>query len=113
MKQPTASSPRATPRPAQSPLAWLGLDRTALRLGLLLLAVLGSGVMVVYLTHEDRIQFNELQQLRSQANSLQVEWGQLLLEQSTFGLEGRIENMAADQLSMQLPALEQIVMVKP
>lgn len=94
-------------------LAWLGLQRAvSLRFSVLLLVVLGSGVTVVYVTHRDRLLFNELQQLKSDANSLQVEWGQLLIEQSTFGLEGRIENKATEQLHMHVPEVDRIVMVK-
>ena len=62
-------------------------------------------------THENRFAFNELQELREQANQLDVTWGQLLLEQSTFGVEGRIEQKAVDQLQMQVPELSSIVMV--
>ena len=100
----------AVPR---TPYAWLGISRPAsLRLLLVLIMLLGSGISVVYLTHQGRFLFTELQQLKSQANELQVEWGQLLIEQSTFGLEGIIEQKATEQLSMRIPDLEQIVMVR-
>jgi len=96
-----------------SPLEWLGMRRPgALRFLILLVSVLGSGLTVVYVTHQDRVLFNELQQLKGNANSLEVEWGQLLIEQSTFGLDGRIENKAIEQLNMQLPQVENIVMVR-
>jgi cell division protein FtsL len=49
--------------------------------------------------------------LREEANQLDVEWGQLLLEQSTFGLDGRIEQKAVEQLRMQVPEIDHIVMV--
>ncbi|GIT64364.1 MAG: hypothetical protein Ct9H300mP22_7640 [Gammaproteobacteria bacterium] len=42
---------------------------------------------------------------------METEWGQLLIEQSTFGVEGRIEQKAIEQLQMQLPELSKIVMV--
>lgn len=93
-------------------LEWLGLKRGAsLRLLTLLMLVLVSGVWVVYLTHRDRVQFNELQVLRDQANELDVEYGQLLIEQSTLGLGGRVEQRAAEFLSMQIPEINKIVMV--
>ena len=63
------------------------------------------------MTYQNRFLFNELQQLRNQANSLEVQWGQLLIEQSTFGLEGRIEQKATEQLHMHVPELDRIVMV--
>ena len=97
-----------------TPWQWLGLQRpVTIRFVLLLLLVLGSGLSVVYVTHRDRVLFNELQELKGSANALQLEWGQLLIEQSTFGLEGRIENKAVEQLGMRVPPVDHIVMVKP
>lgn len=95
-----------------SMLNWLGLGLAASwrLLTLLSLATL-SGLTVVYLTHRDRVLFNELQVLRGQANELDVEWGQLLIEQSSLGVGGRVEEHATDVLGMQVPDIEDIVMV--
>ena len=95
-----------------SVLQWAGL--TSPRVGaffILLGLVLVSGLGVVNTTHKSRFAFSELQELRDQANDLDVQWGQLLIEQSTFGLEGRIEQKAAQQLHMQVPELSNIVMI--
>lgn len=114
------ASPRRQPRSssshraqAPSPLSWLaeGLGNS-LPLLLLLTALLVSGLAVIYLTHRDRVMFNELQQLKNDANALGVQWGQLLIEQSTFGLEGRVETKATEQLNMRLPEIDSIVMVR-
>jgi len=94
-------------------LVWLGLaSGSSALLCVLLLTLLVSGLMVVKTTHENRFAFNELQVLREEANQLDVEWGQLLLEQSTFGLDGRIEEKATQELQMQVPRISDIVMVK-
>lgn len=77
----------------------------------LLLVVLVSGLSVVRTTHRNRFAFNELQELKDQANHLEVEWGQMLIEQSTFGVGGRIERAAIEQLRMQVPEISSIVMV--
>jgi cell division protein FtsL len=53
-----------------------------------------------------------LQQLRVQSNELDVHWGQLLIEQSTFGLEGRIERRAMEELNMTFPDWSKIIMVR-
>lgn len=98
---------------APSVLQWSGLIRPAsLGLVMLLVAVLGSGLSIVYTTHQSRFAFNELQELKVQSNQLETEWGQLLIEQSTFGVEGRIDQKAAEQLQMQVPELSKIVMVE-
>ncbi len=93
-------------------LSWTGLvDRKTLAFFTLLGLVLASGLSVVSTTHQNRFAFNELQELRDEANNLDVAWGQLLLEQSTFGVEGRIEQKAIEQLNMKIPELANIVMV--
>ncbi len=92
---------------------WAGmLSTSTLVLGILLAIVLSSGLSVVLTTHENRFTFNELQVLKDQANKLEVEWGQLLIEQSTFGVEGKIEQKAVDDLQMHIPELSNIVMVR-
>ena len=91
---------------------WMGLgERRSGMFLLLLLCLLASGLGVVKTTHENRYVFNRLQELKNEANELSVEWGQLLIEQSTFGVEGRIEQKAIDQLGMRVPDVSQIVMV--
>jgi cell division protein FtsL len=108
--KPAQSASQPTSQPV---LLWLGVGSSrSLMLFLLLGAVLVSGLMVVKTTHENRFAFNELQMLREEANQLDVEWGQLLLEQSTFGLDGRIEQKAVEQLRMQVPEIDYIVMVR-
>lgn len=104
---------RKQPGPGSAnPLEWLGLRQPCMGQLLGLLSILlVSGISVVNMTHEHRVLFNELQQLRGQANQLQVQWGQLLIEQSTFGLEGRIEQKATEALGMRLPSIDSIVMV--
>lgn len=78
----------------------------------LLALLLVSGVSVIYTTFKNRYLLNELQQLKNERNELQVQWGQLLIEQSTFSLEGRIERKAIDELQMVVPDFSEIVMVR-
>ncbi len=78
----------------------------------LLLALMGSSLAVIWSTHVSRQLLNELQQLEKERNRLQVEWGQLLLEQSSMVSQGRIEDMAQQQLGMQIPAMDKVVVVK-
>ena len=93
-------------------LVWLGLaSASSALLYALLVSLLVSGLMIVKTTHDNRFAFNELQVLREEANQLDVEWGQLLLEQSAFGLGGRIEQKATRELQMQVPRISDIVMV--
>lgn len=93
-------------------LEWAGIkNRATFTLFAALMLVLVAGLSVVATTHENRFAFNELQVLRDQANGLEVEWGQLLIEQSTFGVEGRIEQKAFEQLQMEVPDIAKFIMV--
>ena len=83
---------------------------TAFSFSLLVFLVLASGISVVRATHDYRHLFISLQESRELSNQLGVTWGQLLIEQSTFGVNGRIEQKAVEFLGMRVPAVEDIVM---
>jgi cell division protein FtsL len=87
----------------------------SLRLLLLVLAgaVFGSALGVVYAKHESRKQFVQLQRLQAIRDELDVDWGRLQLEQSTWATDGRIERIARQDLGMQIPAPGAVIIVKP
>lgn len=74
-------------------------------------SVVISALVVVSTTQVVRRDINELETLRREASSLQVQWGQYLLEQSTWAAYGRVENAASSELNMVAPTPEDIVMV--
>ena len=80
---------------------------------LLLLGVIVTCIGVVYARHEGRKQFVELQALGYEKDRMDVEWGQLQLEQSTLTTQGQIEHAARSRLGMVSPAPEQMVILKP
>ncbi len=75
--------------------------------------VVVSGLGVVFSSFEARRLVAQHQQLLSAKNDMQVEWGQLLLEQSTWGSYNRVEQLAGDKLQMRVPSPSEIVMVEP
>ena len=83
-----------------------------LTVAVLWLLVIASALAVVASTHQVRKHTNSLETLRREAGQLQVEWGQYLLEQSTWASYSRVEAIAAQQLGMFPATAEQIVMVK-
>jgi cell division protein FtsL len=91
------------------------MSRPALRLALaaLWLAVLASALGVVYGKQQARNKFNELQKLTTQRDDLDIEWGQLQLEQSTWATHGRVERVAHDELGMVTPAATDLRIVQP
>lgn len=70
---------------------------------LLLVLVVMCALGVVSVQHEVRKLFVELQREQERAQQMEVEWGQLQLEQATLALPSRVESVASTQLQMQLP----------
>jgi cell division protein FtsL len=81
-----------------------------LAVAVLWVAVLGSALGVVYAKHEARSRFNELQKLTQQRDDLDIEWGQLQLEQSTWATHERV---ARDELRMVIPQASDLRIVQP
>lgn len=75
------------------------------------LASIISALGVVATTQLVRRDVNSLETLRREAAQLQVQWGQYLLEQSTWAAYGRVENAAISELNMMAPTPEDIVMI--
>ena len=60
-------------------------DTTTFAFLLLVFFASASGISVIRATHDYRHLFISLQEAREHSNQLGVIWGQLLIEQSTFG----------------------------
>ena len=71
-----------------------------------------SAITLVVKKYTKQELFIELQQLHSERDNLDNEWTQLLLEQSAWSSEGRIEQIARRDLNMVNPSSEQITMVE-
>jgi len=84
-----------------------------LAVAVLWVAVLGSSLGVIYAKHAARNKFNELQKLTQQRDDLDIEWGQLQLEQSTWATHGRVERVARDELRMVIPQASDLRIVQP
>ena len=84
------------------------------KLNLILFAILlASAFGTVAAQHKSRKLYIELQQQNDQAKAYDVEWGQLQLEQSTWAMHSRIEQIAVSALHMQVPEAARIQMVTP
>ena len=75
---------------------------------LLLLMVIVSALSVVTSQNEARKLYTALQTEDDLAQQMEVEWGQLQLEQSTWAMSARVEKIAVNKLKMQLPESQQI-----
>lgn len=83
-------------------------------LGVLLLAVVVmlSALAVVYVADLNRRLFIEWQDTQGAQEALRIEWGKLLLEESTWSTQGRIGEIAKNNLGMQLPTANQVSIIK-
>lgn len=75
---------------------------------LLLLLVVVCALAVVAAQHKARKLFSELQKEKDRAQQMEVEWGQLQLEQGAWAMPARVEKIAAMKLQMRLPNAEQV-----
>lgn len=86
--------------------------RVALPMALALL-VLASAIGVVVTKHQSRKLFVELEALNGERDELNIDWGRLQLEQSTWSTHGRIEQVARERLDMRLPTPAETMIVVP
>lgn len=85
---------------------------TKLNLILFLIVIL-SALGTVTSQHKARKLYIELQQEQENARQFDIEWGQLQLEQSTWAMHARIEQIARGHLQMQVPETARIQVIMP
>jgi len=74
------------------------------RINLILLALLTACALgLVTSQHKARKLFAALEREQEHARLLDVEWGQLQLEQSTWAMHARVEKIARNRLRMSVP----------
>lgn len=80
---------------------------------LLLMIVVACGLATVNANHRARKLFTSLEKEQQRMRALDVEWGQLQLEQSTWAAHARIEKVAKERLQMKAPLPAQIMALEP
>ena len=71
-----------------------------------------SALALVYTKHESRKLFVELETLTHERDQLNIEWGQLQIEQSTWATHARIEQVATDDLALVRPEATEIYVIE-
>jgi cell division protein FtsL len=79
---------------------------------LLLLVLVVCALGLVTSQHQSRKLFTELEREQERARALEVEYGQLQLEASTWGLHSRVERIAAQSLGLRAPDPRRVRMVE-
>ncbi len=72
-----------------------------------------SAVAVVYAKHRNRMLYTEVRALQNARDDLNVDWGRLQLEQSTWATHSRIEAVARKKLGMRSLDYGEVVILKP
>ncbi len=84
-----------------------------LRLNLiLLLLVVASAIGTVSSNHRARKMFVDLEREQVRMRELEIEWGQLQLEQSTWANHARVEQIARNRLHMKAPDSGQVISIE-
>ena len=71
-----------------------------------------SAMALIKTKHESRKLFVELESLTDERDQLNIEWGQLQIEQSTWATHARIEQVATDDLSLVRPESTEIYVIE-
>lgn len=77
----------------------------------LLALVVCSALGVVAAQHHARRLFSELEREQVRAQALDVEWGRLQLEQSTWAAHARVEKIARERIGMRPPARGEVISI--
>ena len=78
---------------------------------LLLVSVI-TALGVIYSSYMNRQLFNELHQLEQRRDDLQVEWGQLSLDQTTWTSHNHVDELVKQSLDMVIPSPADIIVVR-
>jgi cell division protein FtsL len=76
-------------------------------------ATLASAAGAIYCKHRERELFVELERLNARRDNLEIEWGQLQLEQSAWSTHAFVERVASTKLRMAMPPPKQIQVTSP
>jgi cell division protein FtsL len=77
--------------------------RNGLLVSLLVASVLGSALAGIWAKHQARRLFVDLETLVAERDQLEMDWGRLQIEQSTWANHSRVEQLAREQMSMRTP----------
>ena len=89
----------------------VGRKFLGITLAVLWVVALGSAAGAIYSKHRARELFVTLERLNNQRDNLEVEWGQLQLEQSAWSTHAFVERVASTRLKMATPPPKDIELV--
>jgi len=90
----------------------LNITKRGVLLSLLIIILFVSAFSIVYMKDLNRRLFMQYQTLQQEKSQAVIEWGRLLLEQSTWSTQSRIQEIAQRQLGMVMPAAKDVTLVE-
>ncbi len=94
-----------------SPFAGFAVNGRVVAMVIVCLCVLLSAVGVVYMKDLNRRLFIQSQGLQQAKQQYNIEWGKLLLEESAWSTQARVQHLATQNLNMVMPPRQSIVLV--
>lgn len=94
-------------------MSWLNGKVLIFVVPMLWIGALGSAAGAIYCKHRAREMFVELERLNARRDNLDIEWGQLQLEQSFWSTQAFVERVASTKLHMAMPPPKEIEVVTP
>ena len=91
----------------------LNSKMVAILIPVLWVAALGSAAGAIYCKHRARELFVQLEGLNGQRDNIEIEWGQLQLEQSAWSTHAFVERVASTKLHMATPPPKEIEIIAP
>jgi cell division protein FtsL len=85
---------------------WVGL-------GALVIMLTATALAVIYSKHQARSLYADVLALERTRDELNVEYGRLMLEQSTLATHSRVDGIARSRLGMAPPSLADVVVIGP
>ena len=82
-------------------------------IALLAIAVICSGIGIVYARQQHRQAYVELTRLEHARDELNIEFSRLQLEQATWSETNRIEQIATERIGMRFPEGADVVVLMP
>lgn len=94
-----------------NPFAGMVISGYHIAVSLLFLGVFALAVGVVYMKDLNRRLFIQYQGLQQMQQQYDVDWGKLLLEQSAWSTQARVQDLATHDLNMVMPSRHSISLV--
>jgi cell division protein FtsL len=89
------------------------MTRNAFWVAALLAAIFVSSLAKVWVVHLNRTTFTAVQVAQATRDEMDIEWGRLQIEQAAWSTHARVEQVAAERLSMRVPDPDAVVIVTP